>query len=132
MDPRGGRHWWISVRCGTRRFFEEGGVPERVAAPRRAKVIVRENAFPPAGMVERTHRVRVGVWGRGAPNDRVVSVARCGSGVERQRGSGPAAPANTAIPARRARPVRSAKDHVYLAGCGPPARGADGDLDVAA
>ena len=77
-------------------------MPERVAAPRRAKVIVRENAFSPAGMVERTHRVRVGVWGRGAPNDRVVSVARCGSGVERQRGSGPAAPANAAIPARRA------------------------------
>lgn len=76
-EPRSGE------RCGTRRFFEEGGVPERVAAPRRAKVIVRENAFPPAGMVERTHRVRVGVWGRGAPNDRVVSVARCGSGVER-------------------------------------------------
>ena len=96
-------------------------------------MIVRENAFPPAGMVERMHRVRVGVWGRDAPNDRVVSVARCGgSGVERQRGSGPAAPANTVIPARRARPVRSAKDHVHLAGCGPPTRGADGDLDVAA
>ncbi len=80
-------------------------MPERVAAPRRAKVIVRENAFPPAGMVERTHRVRVGVWGRDALNDRAgergALRVRCRAparertgGARERRDSGPASAAD--------------------------------------
>ena len=64
------------MRCGTRRVFREGGVPERVAAPGMARVGLPVGSFPPPVRSNGRASDRVGVWGRDAPNRRAVSASR--------------------------------------------------------
>ncbi len=69
----------------------------RDGSPRQGwrRPVARRPVSPADGLERSRSRGRVGVRGRAAPDDRAASVARRGSGAERPRGSGPAAPANS-------------------------------------